>query len=114
MPPASRGLCGIVQADGYATYKRLAKAKGPNDGVLLAGCWSHVRRKFSELHANGVPASARAALANRRRSPPCNHAQDVLFAGSDGGSKTWATIATVLTTATLNGIDPYAWLELTQ
>ena len=36
-----------------------------------------------------------------------------LFAGSDGGGRAWATIATVLTTAKLNGVDPYAWLKLT-
>ena len=46
------GYRGIVQVDGYTAYRRLSKAEGANDGVLLAGCWSHVRRKFFELHAN--------------------------------------------------------------
>lgn len=36
-----------------------------------------------------------------------------LFAGSDGGGRTWATIATLLATAKLNGIDPAAWLTVT-
>jgi transposase len=36
-----------------------------------------------------------------------------LFAGSEGGGRTWATIATLLTTAKLNDVDPYAWLKIT-
>ncbi|CCV16451.1 conserved exported hypothetical protein [Mesorhizobium sp. STM 4661] len=36
-----------------------------------------------------------------------------VFACSDGGGKTWATIATLLTTARLNNIDPHAWLTRT-
>ncbi|MER8451837.1 transposase domain-containing protein, partial [Mesorhizobium sp. M1428] len=36
-----------------------------------------------------------------------------LFAGSDGGGRTWATIATLLTTAKMNQVDPHAWLTLT-
>ena len=32
---------------------------------------------------------------------------------SDGGSRTWATIATLLATARLNDVDPQAWLTLT-
>jgi transposase len=33
--------------------------------------------------------------------------------GSDGGGRTWATLATLLTTAKLNDVDPEAWLKLT-
>ena len=36
-----------------------------------------------------------------------------LFAGSDGGGRTWATIATLLQTAKMNDGDPLAWLSLT-
>lgn len=36
-----------------------------------------------------------------------------IFAGSDGGGRTWATIATLLTTAKMNGVDPFAWLAQT-
>ncbi len=36
-----------------------------------------------------------------------------LFAGSDGGGRTWATIATLLQTAKMNNIDPLAWLTQT-
>jgi hypothetical protein len=34
-----------------------------------------------------------------------------LFAGNDGGAHTWAILASLLTTAKLNGLDPYTWLN---
>jgi len=54
-----RGFAGILQVDGYAAYAQLAKAKaGTNETVTLAGCWSHLRRRFYELHINGTSVSA--------------------------------------------------------
>ena len=46
------GFTGILQVDGYAAYNRLAKSAGANDGVRLAACFAHVRRRFYELHVN--------------------------------------------------------------
>src|SRR3712207_7306363 len=43
------GYRGILQVDGYTAYHRLARSEGANEGVQLAACWSHVRRKFYEL-----------------------------------------------------------------
>ena len=37
-----QGFVGVLQVDGYAGYRALAK----NNAVSLAFCWSHVRRKF--------------------------------------------------------------------
>src|SRR5690606_29170020 len=47
------GFAGILQVDGYAAYNQLVKSAGANDGVQLAACFAHVRRKFYELHVNG-------------------------------------------------------------
>jgi transposase len=189
------GYRGILQVDGYAAYNRLARAERSNDAVTLAGCWSHVRRKFFELHANessrlatrtieamaplwqiedevrGQSAEHRSAVRRQRsraiveslftlweselprlsgksrlaeairyalsRRPALERFLDdgrieidsniverlirpqaitrknALFAGSDGGGRAWATIATLLTTARINGVDPNAWLKLT-
>ncbi len=41
---------GGVHSTGYAAYNKLVRSDGGNDGVTLAGCWSHSRRKFYELH----------------------------------------------------------------
>ena len=43
------GFCGVVQVDGYAGYRALAR----RNSVQLAFCWSHVRRRFYELAAAG-------------------------------------------------------------
>jgi IS66 C-terminal element len=41
-----------------------------------------------------------------RRNGPIRH----LFAGSDGGARHWAIVASLVTTAKLNGGEPLAWL----
>ena len=33
-----------------------------------------------------------------------------MFAGSDGGACWWATMASLVATAKLNGVEPQAWL----
>ncbi|HET9537660.1 MAG TPA: IS66 family transposase [Mesorhizobium sp.] len=186
------GYSGILQVDGYAAYHRLARPDRANEGVRLAACWSHVRRKFFELHvsdasviasqtlaqmaslwavegaARGQDAGARtqarqetsAAVVRalfalweralprlsrksklaeairyaltRRASlerflldgrieldsntverairPQTITRKNALFAGSDGGGRTWAAIASLLATAKMNNVDPHAWL----
>ena len=190
------GFAGILQVDGYAAYTQLAKAKiRSNEGMALAGCWAHLRRRFYELHINGssqiatqtittmaglwkieeeirgcdavvrltVRRDRSAAIvadlfklwetelprisgksklaeairyATSRREilgrflldgrieidsniverairPQTITRKNALFAGSDGGGRTWATIATLLQTAKMNDVDPLAWLAQT-
>lgn len=184
---------GILQVDGYAGYGKLEANRGANDGVLLAGCWAHARRKFFELkdaspfaghvvaamaplwaieeEIRGQTATSRADIRRQRSAPIVAGLFDMLdkelprlsgksrlaeairyalhrravfgrfvedgrieidsniverairpqailrknalFAGSDGGGRTWATIATLLMTARLNAVDPQAWLTQT-
>jgi transposase len=54
---------GILQCDGYATYKKLAHAKRGEAGVTLVYCWSHVRRGFYDQAKTGAAPIATAALA---------------------------------------------------
>ena len=53
-----QGFAGVLQVDGYAAYGVLTK-----QGVTLAYCWSHCRRRFYELAAGGRAPVAAAALA---------------------------------------------------
>ena len=39
--------------------------------------------------------------------------KNAIFAGSDGGGRTWATIATLLQTCRMNDVDQLAWLTQT-
>jgi transposase len=56
-----------------------------------------------ELDSNIVERAIRPQTITRKNS---------LFAGSDGGGRTWATIATLLQTCKMNDVDPLAWLTL--
>jgi transposase len=189
------GFAGILQVDGYAAYNRLARSAGANEGVQLAACFAHVRRRFYELHVNessrlatqtvitmaelweieadirghdpetrlnarqqrSAPivaalfdlwekelprlsgksklaeairyaTSRRAALerflsdgrieidsniVERTIRPQAITRKNALFAGSHGGGRSWATIATLLQTAKMNDVDPLAWLTQT-
>ena len=49
---------GIVQCDGYAPYKNL-----PADRIMIAFCWSHLRRDFFEIAERGDAPVATEAVA---------------------------------------------------
>src|SRR5580704_16729463 len=49
---------GILQADGYAGFKRLYE----NGGIFEAACWAHVRRKFHDLYQAHQSPVAKEAL----------------------------------------------------
>lgn len=55
-----------------------------------------------EVDNNTVERNMRPIALGRK-----NH----LFAGDDGGAQSWAILASLLNTAKLNGVDPYAWLS---
>ncbi|KRR02234.1 hypothetical protein CQ12_18625 [Bradyrhizobium jicamae] len=52
-------------------------------------------------------------LVERAIRPPTITRKNALFAGSHGGGRTWATIATLLQPAKMNDVDPHAWLTQT-
>jgi hypothetical protein len=55
-----------------------------------------------EIDTNTVERTMRPIALGRK-----NH----LFAGSDGGARTWATIASVIQSAKLNDIEPFAYIR---
>ena len=55
-----------------------------------------------ELDNNPVERAIRPIALGRK-----NH----LFAGSDGGGVRWATICSLIATAKLNNVEPFAWLS---
>jgi transposase len=55
-----------------------------------------------ELDNNAVERAIRPVALGRK-----NH----LFAGSDGGGARWATLSSLIETAKLNGVEPYAYLR---
>lgn len=57
------GFRGVLQVDGYAGYRKLARA----GEVQLAFCWAHVRRRFFEQAAGGTQPVATDVLARIAR-----------------------------------------------
>jgi transposase len=55
-----------------------------------------------ELDTNTVERAIRPVTLGRK-----NH----LFAGSDGGANRWATVCSLITTAKLNDVEPFAYLK---
>lgn len=58
----------------------------------------------TEIDSNIVERAIRPQTITRKNS---------LFAGSEGGGRTWATVATLLQTCKMNGVDPLYWLSQT-
>jgi transposase len=54
-----------------------------------------------ELDTNIIERAIRPIALGRKNS---------LFAGSDGGARHWAIVASLVATAKLNGVEPLAWL----
>jgi transposase len=57
------GFAGVLQVDGYAGYNALTDPARPDGAVMLAYCWSHLRRKFYEVYVGGHSPIATQALA---------------------------------------------------
>ena len=70
------------------------------------GRWSALIRFLDDgridLDNNPVERAIRPISLGRKNS---------LFAGSEGGAGRWAIVASLIETAKLNGVEPYAWLR---
>ena len=86
--PRISGKSKLAEAIRYATSRRAVLERFLVDGRV-------------EIDSNIVERAIRPQTITRKNS---------LFAGSDGGGQTWATIATLLQTAKMNDVDPLAWL----
>src|SRR6056297_1618586 len=57
-----------------------------------------------EIDSNGVENLIRPIALNRKNA---------LFAGHDEGGKTWGSVASLIETAKINGVEPFAYLKAT-
>ncbi|CCW19288.1 Mobile element protein [Sphingobium indicum BiD32] len=55
-----------------------------------------------DVDSNMIERQMRPVAIGRRNS---------LFAGNEGGARSWAVLASLLQTAKLNGLDPFTWLD---
>ena len=80
---------GLAEAIRYALARWPALCRFLDDGRI-------------ELDTNPVERAIRPVALGRK-----NH----LFAGSDGGAERWATVSSLITTAKLNDVEPFAYLR---
>lgn len=85
------GKSKTAEAIRYALTRREALERFLTDGRI-------------EIDSNIVERAIRPQTITRNNS---------LFAGSEGGGRTWATVATLLQTCKMNGVDPLDWLSQT-
>lgn len=85
------GKSKTAEAIRYALTRREALERFLTDGRI-------------EIDPNIVERAIRPQTITRKNS---------LFAGSEGGGRTWATVATLLQTCKMNGVDPLDWLSQT-
>lgn len=85
------GKSKTAEAIRYALTRREALERFLKDGRI-------------EIDSNIVERAIRPQTITRKNS---------LFAGSEGGGRTWATLATLLQTAKMNNVDPLYWLSQT-
>ena len=71
------------------------------------------RRKVLECFLVDGRVEIDSNIVERAIRPQTITRKNALFAGSDGGGRTWATIATLLQTAKMNDVDPLTWLAQT-
>jgi transposase len=86
--PRLSGKSKLAEAIRYALSRRAALERFLSDGRV-------------EIDSNFVERAIRPQTITRKNA---------LFAGSAGGGRTWATVATLLQTAKMNDVDPHAWL----
>ena len=85
------GKSKTAEAIRYALNRREALERFLTDGRI-------------EIDSNIVERAIRPQTITRKNS---------LFAGSEGGGRTWATLATLLQTCKMNGVDPLDWFSQT-
>lgn len=103
----SRPLVSVLRAWLDAQLPKLAARSRLAEAIRYAlGRWQGLSRFLDdgriELDTNPVERAIRPVALGRK-----NH----LFAGSDGGGKRWATVCSLVETAKLNNVEPYAYLQ---
>jgi hypothetical protein len=71
----------------------------------------HLQARRSRMSDGRVEIDSN--IVERAIRPQTITRKNALFAGSAGGGRTWATVATLLQTAKMNDVDPHAWLTQT-
>lgn len=102
-----------VVADLFTLWEATLPRISGKSKLAVAIRYAIKRRAAFEVFLNNGLADIDSNIVERAIRPQTITRKNSLFAGSDGGGRTWATIATVTQTCKMNGVDPQAWLTQT-
>ena len=97
----------------FALWERELPRVSAKSKLAEALRYGLARRRVLERFLDDGRIEIDSNIVERLIRPQAITRKNAIFAGSDGGGRAWATIATLLTTAKINDVDPYAWLKLT-
>ena len=103
----------VIVHDLFALWERELPRVSAKSKLAEALRYGLARRRVLERFLDDGRIEIDSNIVERLIRPQAITRKNAIFAGSDGGGRAWATIATLLTTAKINGVDPYAWLKLT-
>ncbi|ACP24381.1 putative transposase number 3 for insertion sequence NGRIS-11a [Sinorhizobium fredii NGR234] len=92
--------------------KELGKVSGKSK-TAEAIRYAFTRREALECFLTDGRIEIDSNIVERAIRPQTITRKNSLFAGSEGGGRTWATVATLLQTAKMNSVDPLDWLSQT-
>ncbi|KVK54293.1 hypothetical protein BCY90_15790 [Agrobacterium deltaense] len=77
-------------------------------------CYARHRRQALESFLADGRVEIDASIVERATGHKTITRKIVYSLGSEGGGRTWETLATLLQTCKMNSVDPIAWLTQTQ
>jgi transposase len=92
--------------------KELGKVSGKSK-TAEAIRYAFTRREALERFLTDGRVEIDSNIVERAIRPQTITRKNSLFAGSEGGGRTWATLATLLQTCKTNSVDPLDWLSQT-
>lgn len=108
-----KGKSAAIVADLFDLWEReLGKVSGKSK-TAEAIRYALTRREALERFLNDGRIEIDSNIVERAIRPQTITRKNSLFAGSEGGGRTWATLATLLQTAKMNNVDPLDWLSQT-
>jgi transposase len=111
-PPVSIGLPPLWPSCSISGKTELSRISGKSK-LAEAIRYATSRRKVLECFLTDGRVEIDSNIVERAIRPQTITRKNALFAGSDGGGRTWATIATLLQIAKMNDVDPLTWLAQT-
>lgn len=102
-----------VVADLFKFWETTLPRISGKSKLAVAIRYAMKRREAFEVFLHNGLAEIDFNIVERAIRPQTITRKNSLFAGNDGGGRTWATIATVLQTCRMNNVDPQTWLTKT-